>query len=68
MALLLGYDVPRKMKHINPAIKFISASGYLDQVQKSAIFRPGAKDILLKPYEFHKMLMSVREVLDAKSR
>lgn len=63
---LMGYDVLRKMKHINPEIKFILASGYLEQVQKSAIFELGAKDILQKPYEFNKMLKLVREVLDAK--
>jgi CheY-like chemotaxis protein len=63
---LMGYDVLRKMKQINPEIKFILASGYLEQVQKSAIFELGAKDILQKPYEFDKMLRSVREVLDAK--
>jgi two-component system, cell cycle sensor histidine kinase and response regulator CckA len=63
---LMGYDVLRKMKRINPEIKFILASGYLEQVQKAAIFELGAKDILQKPYEFDKMLRSVREVLDAK--
>ena len=65
---LMGYDVLRKMKHINPEIRFILASGYLEQVQKSAIFELGAKDILQKPYEFDKMLVSVREVLDAKKK
>jgi len=63
---LMGYDVLRKMRQINPEIRFILASGYLEQVQKSAIFELGAKDILQKPYEFDKMLKSVREVLDAK--
>jgi two-component system, cell cycle sensor histidine kinase and response regulator CckA len=63
---LMGYDVLRKMKEINPKIKFILASGFLEQVQKSAILELGAKDILAKPYEFDKMLRSVREVLDLK--
>ena len=63
---LMGYDVLRMMKQINPEIKFILASGYLEQVQKAAIFELGARDILQKPYEFDKMLVSVREVLDAK--
>jgi nitrogen-specific signal transduction histidine kinase/ActR/RegA family two-component response regulator len=63
---LMGYDVLRKMKEINPAIRFVLASGYLEQVQKSAIFELGAKDILQKPYEFDKMLRVVREVLDGK--
>jgi two-component system, cell cycle sensor histidine kinase and response regulator CckA len=65
---LMGYDVLRKMKQINPEILFILASGFLEQVQKSAIFELGAKDILQKPYEFDKMLVAVREVLDAKKR
>jgi two-component system cell cycle sensor histidine kinase/response regulator CckA len=63
---LMGYDVLRKMKQINPEIRFILASGYLEQVQKSAIFELGAKDILQKPYEFDKMLRSIREVLEGK--
>ena len=63
---LMGYDVLRKMKQMNPNLKFILASGYLEQVQKAAIFELGARDILQKPYEFDKMLLSVREVLDAK--
>ena len=55
-----------EVRQINPEIRFILASGYLEQVQKSAIFELGAKDILQKPYEFDKMLKSVREVIDAK--
>jgi CheY-like chemotaxis protein len=65
---LMGYDVLRKMKQINPGIRFILASGYLEQVQKAAIFELGANDILQKPYEFDKMLRSVREVLDGKKK
>ncbi len=62
---LMGYDVLKKMKQISPRVKFILASGYLEQGQKDAILKLGANDVLQKPFELRKMLKAIREVLDA---
>ena len=53
-----------KMKEINPAVKFILASGYLDPHLKSEILKSGAKDFIQKPYVVAEILRRIREVID----
>ncbi len=62
---LSGKDVLKKVKSINPAVKFIVATGFIDPEEKSDIFRSGASDIVPKPYTPKDLSMKVREVLDA---
>ncbi|MFZ1080382.1 MAG: PAS domain S-box protein, partial [Candidatus Kryptoniota bacterium] len=45
-----GIEVLRLMKAINPEVKFILASGYIDANDKSEILQAGAKDVISKPY------------------
>ncbi len=63
---LNGYDVLKRVKHINPAVKFIIASGYIEPGEKSEILKSGARDFIQKPYVPNEMLRKIREVLDEK--
>lgn len=55
-----------KLKKLEPKVRVLIASGYVDPNQKSELLRTGAKDIIIKPYEPSEVLKKVREVLDGK--
>lgn len=59
-----GREVFRLMKTINPAVKAILASGYLEPDVKASLVADGVKEILHKPYVPVELLKVVREVLD----
>lgn len=59
-----GGDVLRLIKDINPHVKFILASGYIDADDKSEILHSGAKAVVSKPYTPNELLRVVRDVLD----
>ncbi|MGA7160867.1 MAG: response regulator [Bacteroidota bacterium] len=59
-----GYSAFKELKIINPAIKFIIASGYIDPGQKSDILRSGVREFIQKPYVPNDMLGKIRNVLD----
>lgn len=60
-----GFNAFLKMKEINPAVKAIIATGYIDTEQRSAIFVSGVKDIMNKPYVPVEILHRIREVIDS---
>jgi len=59
-----GDEVLKAIKSINPEVKFILATGYMDPEERSEILKAGAKDIVSKPYTLDALLTSVRKVLD----
>jgi PAS domain S-box-containing protein len=61
---LNGWDAYAKMREINPRIKCIISSGYLDPIMKSGRIDPGAENFILKPYDPSEILKQVRKVLD----
>jgi two-component system, cell cycle sensor histidine kinase and response regulator CckA len=62
-----GAAVFTSMKDIDPNVKIILASGYLDPNLKSNLLRSGAKEFIQKPYSPNLVLRKIREVLDAKA-
>ncbi len=62
---LSGKDVLKKIKSINPSVKIVVATGFIDPEEKSDIFRNGAADIVSKPYTPRDLSQKIREVLDA---
>ncbi|MCX6141649.1 MAG: ATP-binding protein [Ignavibacteriales bacterium] len=62
-----GAAVFTSMKDIDPNVKIILASGYLDPNLKSNLLRSGAKEFIQKPYSPNLVLRKIREVLDAAS-
>jgi two-component system cell cycle sensor histidine kinase/response regulator CckA len=63
---LTGMDEFERLKDINPDIKLIFASGYLDPRAKDELIKAGAKGFLQKPYVIEEVLKKVREALDSK--
>src|SRR3990172_5103911 len=59
-----GWEVFQKMKEINPKVRSILASGYLDHGLRADMLAAGAKDFIQKPYVPDKILLRIREVID----
>lgn len=61
---LSGYDVFRHILQINPFVRFMLTSGYIDPEQKAEVLALGAKYVLQKPYTPDDLLRRVRAALD----
>ncbi|TAK57345.1 MAG: response regulator [Bacteroidetes bacterium] len=60
---LNGVQVFTRIKEINPKVKFIFASGFIEPEKRSELLRAGVIDILHKPYQASEMLRSIRDAL-----
>ncbi|HTR82089.1 MAG TPA: response regulator [Bacteroidota bacterium] len=58
-----GHEVLKQLLKINPSVKFILTSGYVEPDQKKTIFETGAKDFIQKPFVPNEMLNTIRNVL-----
>jgi CheY-like chemotaxis protein len=58
-----GWEVFQRMKELNPSVRSILASGYLDQHLRSDLIDAGAKDFIQKPYIPDQILKRIREVI-----
>jgi two-component system, cell cycle sensor histidine kinase and response regulator CckA len=61
-----GEEVVKRIRAIEPTEKIIVASGFVDPVMRTRLYREGARHILQKPYMVDELLTVIREVLDAK--
>ncbi len=59
-----GWEVFQKMREVNPRVRSILASGYLDQHLRADLLAAGAKDFIQKPYIPDEILRRIREVID----
>ena len=59
-----GVEVFATLKEMNPNVKVILASGYLEPKTKTDLVKAGAKAFLQKPYEETELFGKIREVLD----
>lgn len=59
-----GDEVVRRMKAIDPSVRFILASGFISPDTKSALSALGARDFVQKPYTRMNLLRAVRTALD----
>lgn len=62
---LSGYDVFRRLLQINPFVRFVMTSGYMDPEQKAEILALGARSVLQKPYTPGDLLTQIRAALDS---
>ena len=58
-----GWTVYLMLKEINPNLKMILTSGYLDAKVKDDLVRGGVKDFIPKPYLPEKIVTSVKQAL-----
>ena len=66
MPKLGGEKLVKAFLDINPRLKIIFASGFVEPEVKARVFKLGAKEFLAKPYDPVAMLSKVREVLDSE--
>jgi PAS domain S-box-containing protein len=55
-----------ELKKVNPSVRVVLMSGYLDAGLKSEIFKAGVQDFVQKPYDPNEVLRKVREAIDRK--
>jgi PAS domain S-box-containing protein len=55
-----------ELKKVNPSVRVILVSGYIDPGIKSEIFKAGVHDFVQKPYDPNEVLKKVRESIDRK--
>lgn len=63
---LTGVEEFWELKKINPKVKVLLASGFLDPDTKSDLFLGGAKGFVQKPYVAEEILGAIREALDGR--
>ena len=59
-----GWDAFLRMKEINPRVKTIFASGYVDADTKTEMLQGGIYSFIQKPYLHHEILRTLREAID----
>lgn len=59
-----GFSLFKNMNAINPEVKTILTSGFIDSSKKSEIINAGVKDFMQKPYHPEEVLRKIRKILD----
>ncbi len=59
-----GWEACQEMQKINPGIKVVIASGYLDPTAKQDMMQGGIREFVHKPYLAKELTAKVREMLD----
>jgi CheY-like chemotaxis protein len=65
-----GWEVLRQLKEINPTVKVILSSGFMDTKVRQDMLKSGAKDFIQKPYTPDKVIQQIRTSIladDAKT-
>jgi PAS domain S-box-containing protein len=63
---MIGKDVFKHLRAINPDLKIILISGFFDPEVKSVLDKEGVNGFIQKPYSAPAVLQKIREVLDGK--
>lgn len=62
-----GGELVKELKLMEPGVKILLASGYLEPEYKTVLLSAGAKEIIQKPYKLGVVLRKIRDALDAKT-
>ena len=60
-----GWEMFEKLRVIDPSVKVILASGFVDQEMRVEVMKKGAKDFVQKPYVPNMIIKRIHEVLDS---
>jgi DNA-binding NtrC family response regulator len=66
LPMMSGDQVFYAMKQLDPGVRTILASGYIEPELKAEVLRDGVKAFLQKPYDMRTVLSEVRTALDAR--
>lgn len=61
---LSGDEVFKRLKQINPYVKIVLASGFIDADLRSELTGEGAKYFIQKPYQANEILSTLRTIID----
>jgi DNA-binding NtrC family response regulator len=61
---MLGSELAEKMRKINPGLKVIIITGYIDKQSDEAKSKKGSYEIILKPIKLSEFSKVIRKVLD----
>ena len=61
-----GEELFKRLKTIQPDVKVVVSSGFLNSTTKSDLLKIGIKDILAKPYKFDSIFSTIRKTIDSK--
>jgi DNA-binding NtrC family response regulator len=64
MPLMGGEEVFNKLVEINPGVKMVFMTGYLEESSRNGILRRGVKNIIHKPFRIEEILECVAHVLE----
>ena len=64
---LSGYDMFVKMRSVNPSVKVILSSGYLDPTLKTKLFQAGVRAFIPKPCRPTEIMQKLRQVLETQA-
>ena len=59
-----GEELFAKLQAMNPNVKVIVSSGFLDTSTRSELLRSGIKDVLAKPYRFDTIFATIRRIIN----
>jgi two-component system cell cycle sensor histidine kinase/response regulator CckA len=62
-----GWEAIKNMREINPSLKVIFATGYLDPELRNEISLSGVQEFMQKPYNPEDIQKKIRKVLDGKN-
>jgi PAS domain S-box-containing protein len=63
---MTGMEEFKRIRQLNPTVRIIVATGYLDPEMRSELLKAGVQKFIYKPYNPKEVLKVVREVLDGK--
>ena len=66
LPILGGWEMFEKLQGIDPNVKVILASGFVDAEMRNEVMKKGAKDFIQKPYVPAAILKRIRDVLDSE--
>jgi two-component system, cell cycle sensor histidine kinase and response regulator CckA len=64
MPHMTGLEVLRNLRRLNPGVRVIFASGYVDSPESETLLIAGARAFVPKPYRPEELIRRVRQVLD----
>jgi two-component system cell cycle sensor histidine kinase/response regulator CckA len=63
-----GEEAFKELQAINPTVKVIFCTGFIQEDKKASLIASGALDVIHKPYTISELLRSVRDALDGTGR
>jgi two-component system cell cycle sensor histidine kinase/response regulator CckA len=63
-----GWEVLRQLKAINPDVKVILSSGFMDTKVREDMIQSGAKNFIQKPYLPDKVIQQIRDSIMSDAR